>query len=110
MMKRGIGFDIVKDVLWGMTDEGGKFYNMQEALAGSVKTSWKLVRDNIELMFGEIAESSIGGALKDIAKTLQVSTRNWRAMRTMIGASTLKTLKTLKICNITTIITLGDLL
>lgn len=60
MKKREIGFDIVKDVLWDMTDEGGKFYNMQEALAGSVKTSWKLVRDNIELMFGEIAESSVG--------------------------------------------------
>lgn len=87
MKKREIGFDIVKDVLWDMTDEGGKFYNMQEALAGSVKTSWKLVRDNIELMFGEIAESSVGGALKDVAETLQVLTRNWRAMGTMIGAS-----------------------
>lgn len=87
MKKRKIGFDIVKDVLWDMTDEGGKFYNMQGALAGSVKTSWKLVRDNIELMFGEIAESSVGGALKDVAETLQVLTRNWRAMGTMIGAS-----------------------
>lgn len=87
MKKREIGFDIVKDVLWDMTDEGGKFYNMQEALAGSVKTSWKLVRDNIELMFGEIAESSVGGALKAVAETLQVLTRNWRAMGTMIGAS-----------------------
>lgn len=87
MKKREIGFDIVKDVLWDMTDEGGKFYNMQEALAGSVKTSWKLVRDNIELMFGEIAESSVGGVLKDVAETLQVLTRNWRAMGTMIGAA-----------------------
>lgn len=78
--KREIGFDLVKGVLWDITDPGGKFYNMQEALAGSVKTSWKLVRDNIELMFGEIAESSIGGGLKDLAGVLQEVTQNWRVL------------------------------
>lgn len=87
MKKREIGFDIVKDVLWDMTDEGGKFYNMQEALAGSVKTSWKLVRDNIELMFGEIAESSVGGGLKNTAEVLQTLTRNWQSMATVIGTA-----------------------
>lgn len=86
MKKREIGFDIVKDVLWDMADEGGKFYNMQEALAGSVKTSWKLVRDNIELMFGEIAESSVGGALKSIAEVLQTMTRNWRTMGAAVAS------------------------
>lgn len=89
MKKREIGFDIVKDVLWDITDPGGKFYDMQEALAGSVKTSWKLVRDNIELMFGEIAESSVGDALKDVAETLQVLTRNWRTLGVAIGAAAL---------------------
>ncbi len=87
MKKREIGFDIVKDVLWDMTDPGGKFYNMQEALAGSVKTSWKLVRDNIELMFGEIAESGIGDILKDTAVMLQGLTRNWRTVGFMVGAA-----------------------
>ncbi len=86
MKKREIGFDIVKDVLWDLTDEGGKFYNMQEALAGSVKTSWKLVRDNIDLMFGEIAESSVGGALKSIAEVLQTMTRNWRTMGAAVAS------------------------
>lgn len=89
MKKREIGFDIVKDVLWDITDPGGKFYNMQEALAGSVKTSWKLVRDNIELMFGEIAESSVGGALKDTAEVLRTLTRNWQTMATVIAAAAL---------------------
>lgn len=87
MKKREIGFDIVKDVLWDITDPGGKFYNMQEALAGSVKTSWKLVRDNIELMFGEIAESSVGGGLKNTAEVLQTLTRNWQSMATVIGTA-----------------------
>ena len=87
MKKREIGFDIVKDVLWDITDEGGKFYNMQEALAGSVKTSWKLVKDNIELMFGEIAESSVGGALKSTAEMLQSLTRNWRTMSAVLATA-----------------------
>ena len=87
MKKREIGFDIVKDVLWDITDPGGKFYNMQEALAGSVKTSWKLVRDNIELMFGEIAESGVGRGLKDVAEILQTLTRSWQAMGVVITAA-----------------------
>ena len=87
MKKREIGFDIVKDVLWDMTDEGGKFYNMQEALAGSVKTSWKLVRDNIELMFGEIAESAVGSSLKSLAEILQGLTREWRTVGTVVGTA-----------------------
>ncbi len=83
--KREIGFDIVKDVLWDITDPGGKFYNMQEALAGSVKTSWKLVRDNIELMFGEIAESDVGDVLKEVATILQKLTRNWKLTGNVIA-------------------------
>ena len=84
--KREIGFDMVKDILWDMTDEGGKFYNMQEKLAGSVKTSWKLVRDNIELMFGEIAESSVGSGLKSVAELLQGITREWKTVASVVGA------------------------
>lgn len=85
MKKREISFDIVKDVLWDITDPGGKFYDMQEALAGSVKTSWKLVRDNVELMFGEIAESSVGSGLKSLAEVLQGLTREWRTVATVVG-------------------------
>lgn len=87
MRKREISFGIVKDVLWDMTDPGGKFYDMQEALAGSVKTSWKLVRDNIELMFGEIAESDIGSALKSTAELLQGLTRNWRSVGAVVATA-----------------------
>lgn len=85
--KREIGFDMVKDILWDMTDEGGKFYNMQEKLAGSVKTSWKLVRDNIELMFGEMAEGAIGSGLKSLAQLLQGLTREWRTIGLVMGTA-----------------------
>lgn len=87
MRKREISFDIVKDVLWDITDPGGKFYDMQEALAGSVKTSWKLVRDNIELMFGEIAESAVGNTLKSTAEILQGLTREWRTVAAVVGTA-----------------------
>lgn len=82
--KREISFDMVKDVLWDLTDEGGKFYNMQEQLAGSVKTSWKLVKDNIELMYGDLAEE-LAGPLKGVAGILQAATREWRTMGTALG-------------------------
>lgn len=84
--KREIGFDMVKEVLWDLTDEGGKFYNMQEALAGSVKTSWKLVKDNIELMYGELAES-LAGPLKGTAEILQGLTRNWQTLAWVLGGA-----------------------
>ncbi len=87
MRKREISFDIVKDVLWDITDPGGKFYDMQEALAGSVKTSWKLVRDNIELMFGEIAESVVGNTLKSTFEILQGLTREWRTVGTVVATA-----------------------
>lgn len=87
MRKREISFDIVKDVLWDITDPGGKFYDMQEALAGSVKTSWKLVRDNIELMFGEIAESAVGNTLKSTAEILQGLTREWRTVGAVVAVA-----------------------
>ena len=84
--KREIGFDMVKEVLWDLTDEGGKFYDMQEALAGSVKTSWKLVKDNIELMYGELAES-LSGPLNGTAEILQGLTREWRTVAAVLGAA-----------------------
>lgn len=87
MKKREIGFDIVQSVLWDITDPGGKFYDMQEALAGSVKTSWKLVRDNLELMFGEIAESGIGSGLKGLAEGLQELTQKWKTVGLVVAAA-----------------------
>lgn len=83
--KRQIGFDLVKDVLWEQTDPGGKFYNMQGALAGSLKTSWKLVKDNVDLMFGELAESAVGKNLKSIAEVLQSLTRNWKTLGAVLA-------------------------
>lgn len=78
--KKEIGFDIVKDVLWDITDPGGQFSGMQEQLAGSLKTSWKLIKDNMDLMFGEMADSGVGNTLKWIAELLQSVTRNWKTL------------------------------
>lgn len=82
--KREIGFDMVKDILWDMTDEGGKFYNMQEKLAGSLKTSFKLIKDNFELMLGEIAESKTGDMMQRVFEIIQKLTKEWKTLLTVL--------------------------
>ncbi|MDE7345414.1 MAG: hypothetical protein K2N48_01585 [Muribaculaceae bacterium] len=84
--KREIGFDMVKDILWDMTDEGGKFYNMQEKLADSLLTSKKLIKDNFELMLGEIAESSAGDAMKTFFQFIQKLTREWKTLFAVVAS------------------------
>jgi hypothetical protein len=74
--KKQISFDMVKDVLWDLTDEGGMFNNMQEVLSGSVKTRWKLVKDALDLMYGDLAES-LSTPLKGVADVLISLTKNW---------------------------------
>jgi hypothetical protein len=74
--KKQISFDMVKDVLWDLTDEGGMFNNMQEVLSGSVKTRWKLVKDALDLMYGDLAES-LSTPLKGVADILISLTKNW---------------------------------
>ena len=84
--KREIGFDMVKDILWDMTDEGGKFYNMQEKLADSLLTSRKLIKDNFELMLGEIAESSAGDAMKTFFQFIQKLTQEWKTLFAVVAS------------------------
>ena len=43
--RKEVSFGMVKDVLWELTDEGGKFYNMQEALAESLAGKWSNLQD-----------------------------------------------------------------
>lgn len=45
--RKEVSFGMVKDVLWDLTNEGGKFYNMQEALAES---NSGVLSDSLELL------------------------------------------------------------
>ena len=55
-----VSFEDVKAVLWELTGEGGRFYNMQEVLSESVSAKWKNLADAIDLMFADIADSTSG--------------------------------------------------
>lgn len=72
-----ITFEDVKDVLWGLTDEGGMFNNMQEVLSESLASKWKNLSDAVDVMFGKIADGSVGDGLKSIASALTELTKQW---------------------------------
>lgn len=84
--KKKVTFEDVKDVLWELTDDGGMFNNMQEVLSESVKSKWKNLADAIDIMLGDIAEST-GSTLKWTAESLTTLAQNWKEVVPAIGAA-----------------------
>lgn len=80
-----VTFEDVKAVLWELTGEGGKFYNMQEVLSESVQAKWKNLADAIDLMFADIAEST-SSPLKSLAEILTELTRNWKTIASVVAS------------------------
>lgn len=84
--KKKVSFEDVKDVLWGMTDDGGKFHNMQEVLSESLSAKWKNLGDAIDIMMADMAES-MNGTLKGTAEMLTELTSNWQSLVPVIYAA-----------------------
>lgn len=65
---REVSFEDVQKVLWEMTDEGGKFYNMQLVLSETLLGRYNKLKDAWEIMLSGFAkgDSVVGGALKGI--------------------------------------------
>lgn len=84
--KKKVTFEDVKDVLWELTDDGGMFNNMQEVLSESVKSKWKNLADAIDIMLGDIAEST-GSTLKWTAESLTTLAQNWKEVVPAIAAA-----------------------
>lgn len=74
--RKEVSFGMVKDVLWELTDEGGKFYNMQEALAESLAGKWSNLQDAWDVMMADIAESN-SGVLSDSLEILTKLMKHW---------------------------------
>lgn len=74
--KKEVSFDMVKDVLWGLTDEGGKFYNLQEKLSESLAGKWSNLQDAWSVMMADIAEGN-NGVLSDSIDLATRMTQNW---------------------------------
>lgn len=83
-----VSFEDVKAVLWELTGEGGRFYNMQEVLSESTKAKWKNLADAIDLMFADIAKET-SGPLKTTAEILTELTSKWELIATTVAAAAL---------------------
>lgn len=66
--KRKVPFEMVKKVLWDMTDEGGQFYNMQYKIAETLSGKWQKLTDAYQQFLGRLAEGNTvsGKMLKNI--------------------------------------------
>lgn len=75
--KKDISYDDVKDILKQLTDEGGMFYNAQEIMSQALNAKFKNLHDAFDIMYGEIAESGVGDALKRLAEILTAGAKEW---------------------------------
>lgn len=79
IFKRQVSFEDVRKVLWGMTDEGGLFNNMQEVLSESLSGKWSNLKDAYDIMLADIAESNNAiakGAIEGLTELMN----NWEAL------------------------------
>jgi hypothetical protein len=86
--KRMVSFNDVKDVLWKTTDKGGQFYGMQNVLAQSTSGMASNLKDAIDTMYYDIANSNSGvikGAIKDITELVS----HWRELTSVLAAGTM---------------------
>lgn len=86
--RKEVSFGMVKDVLWELTDEGGKFYNMQEALAESLAGKWSNLQDAWDVMMADIAESN-SGVLSDSLDLLTELMEHWESVAKILGMLTI---------------------
>lgn len=86
--RKEVSFGMVKDVLWDLTNEGGKFYNMQEALAESLAGKWSNLQDAWDVMMADIAESN-SGVLSDSLELLTDLMKHWEAVANILGMLTI---------------------
>lgn len=98
---KDISYHDVIGVIKDLTNEGGMFYNAQEVMSESVKAKFKNLKDAFDIMYGEIAESFVGDALKTIANTLTTGAREWQkmgiAVMTVVGSFSAMRIATLAV-------------
>lgn len=86
--RKEVSFGMVKDVLWELANEGGKFYNMQEALAESLAGKWSNLQDAWDVMMADIAESN-SGVLSDSLDLLTELMEHWESVAKILGMLTI---------------------
>lgn len=82
--QRQVSYEDVIEQFKRLTDYGGKFYNMQEEISVTLAAKWKNLRDAFSIMYGELAESSVGDNLKGLATILTDLTRHWQGILSVL--------------------------
>lgn len=82
---RMVSFQMVNDVLQDMTQEGGKFFEMQAKQADTVYGQWKIIGDRKQMMFQDIAVV-MEEPIKGVAKLIRTIYDNWRGVGFMFSA------------------------
>lgn len=77
--KREVSFGMVKDILFDMTDPGGKFFKTQEELAESLAGKWSNLKDAWDIMIADIAKgnNTVLSGLADIINSLMRGFETW---------------------------------
>lgn len=56
--QRAVSFEMVRDVLWDMTNQGGQFFNMQAEMADTLFGKWQKLQDIWQITLGDIADAN----------------------------------------------------
>lgn len=76
--KRGISFELVKEVFDDMTSAGGIFYNMQEKQGNTLYGLWAKLGDAASVMYDQIGNTdSVRSAMEGVIQLLTDLMRNW---------------------------------
>lgn len=79
--KRGISFELVKEVFDDMTSAGGIFYNMQEKQGNTLYGMWAKLGDAASVMYDQIGNTdSVRSAMEGVIQLLTDLMRNWKAV------------------------------
>lgn len=79
--KRGISFELVKDVFNDLTSAGGIFYNMQEKQGNTLYGMWAKLGDAASVMYDKIGNTEgVNNGMRSLIETLTTLMRNWEAV------------------------------
>lgn len=85
--QRAVSFEMVKEVLWDMTNQGGQFFNMQSTMADTLYGKWQKLQDIWQITLGDIADAnSLSGQFFKVALDGVIFlARNLQALVPLIG-------------------------
>ena len=87
--ERKVPFEMVKDVMWEMTEAGGAFFDMQKKQAQTIKGSASNLADEIQVAYDKIGQANYGvikGTIDTSREFIRFSSNNMDAIKA-VGAA-----------------------